>query len=126
MACRSRRLLDRRLNNTLFSPTLPPTQKKMIYLQLGPPPPVTAPARLHLHYAFLHRVRSRSHVVDAVNAMVDGTAMLIVKLIFCWCLGRPNGLDSMSMRLMFTPFWYASVSNPASNVPVSSVRHEAS
>ena len=77
----------------------------MIYRQLGPPPPETASARLHLHYNFLLRARSRSHVIDAINAIIDATAMLIVKVLFCWCLGRPNGLNSMSMRLMFTPFW---------------------
>ena len=80
-------------------------QKEVIYKQLGPPPPETASARLHLHYNFLYRARTRSHVIDAINGLVDCAAMLIVKVLFCWCLGRPNGLESMSLRLMFTPFW---------------------
>ncbi len=52
----------------------------MIYKQLGPPPPDTASARLHMHYTFLLRTRSRSHVIDAMNGLVDVGAMIIVKV----------------------------------------------
>ncbi|GAX80861.1 hypothetical protein CEUSTIGMA_g8296.t1 [Chlamydomonas eustigma] len=79
--------------------------KDMMYRQLGPPPPETASGRLHLHYNFLLRARTKSHIIDAINGLVDCVAMLTVKVVFCWCLTLPNGLSSMSMRLMFTPFW---------------------
>jgi hypothetical protein len=55
-------------------------QNHLIYKQLGPPPPLTATAGLHLQYQILRRTRIKSHLVDGVNALLESTAMVLVKV----------------------------------------------
>eukprot|EP00798_Chlamydomonas_sp_ICE-L_P023179 gene23179-30391_t len=78
----------------------------MIYHQLGPPPPTTATVGLHLQYNTLKRTRSRSHLIDAANNAIEGIAMLVVKLVFCWML-ESNQLYDIPFRVLFVPFWVA-------------------
>ena len=56
----------------------------MILRQIGPPPPLTATSGLHLQYSMVLRTRSRSHIIDNVNSIIDSAAMFIVKVWGWW------------------------------------------
>lgn len=50
-------------------------------------------------------MRMRTHIIDAINAMVDSVSMLATKALFCWCLEADGGFDSVPLRLVFAPLW---------------------
>lgn len=76
----------------------------LIYKQIGPPPLASATTGLHLQYAILRKTRLKSHIIDSINGLIETTAMLIVKIVFCWML-QTGRLHSVSFRLLCTPFW---------------------
>ena len=62
---------------SIFLHTFLLTRRKYFILQqLGPPPPIIASARIHLQYSWMLETRSRSHVIDCINNIIEATALI--------------------------------------------------
>ena len=78
----------------------------MVETQIGPPPPIHATPGMHLQYHLLRRTRLKSHVIDTLSSLIESLAMAIVKMLFCYLVDL-NLLDgSVSLKMIFMPFWW--------------------
>jgi hypothetical protein len=77
----------------------------MVETQIGPPPQMHATPGMHLQYHLLRSTRLKSHVIDTLSSLIESLAMAIVKMLLCY-LCDLNLLDgSVSLKMIFMPFW---------------------
>lgn len=77
-----------------------------IFSQIGPAPGIHASAGMHLQYRMIYSCRAKTHIVAGFCGLVETTASLAVKAIFCWGLASGRVQDgTLVYRMVFAPLW---------------------
>eukprot|EP00873_Tetraselmis_striata_P046496 jgi/Tetstr1/466760/TSEL_011230.t1 len=84
----------------------------LVEKSIGPPPPPTGSPSVLLQYNLLRSIRVKSHTIDAINSLVDSSAIFLVKVLLCYQLHAQSLTTDpaatpawWSFRLIFLPCW---------------------
>lgn len=61
---------------------------------IGPPPPPTGSPSVLLQYNLLRSIRVKSHTIDAINSLVDSSAIFLVKVTCLPPYRKPTRQDA--------------------------------